>query len=137
MGGLAAAAVGPGNDLQQVTVRVFEVQSAAAVPVVDHPKPGLAGICPVREALATDMVKGRIEVLLTHEERVMLGRYRPCGLGEVERDALVSPELRKEQGHERQGRDRGPRGRVLCVHSRGLGATADVGTGDALIAVAF
>jgi hypothetical protein len=42
-GGLAAA-VGPGDDLQQVTVGVFEVQSVAAVLVVDHPRPGLAGI---------------------------------------------------------------------------------------------
>ena len=36
-GGLAAAAVRPGDDLQQVTVRVFEVQAAAAVVAVDHP----------------------------------------------------------------------------------------------------
>ena len=45
-GGLAAAAVRPGDDLQQVTVRVFEVQAAAAVSAVDHPglvlRPGSA-----------------------------------------------------------------------------------------------
>jgi hypothetical protein len=51
-GGLAAAAVRLGDDLQQVTVGVFEVQAAAAVPVVDHPGLGLARICPVRQALA-------------------------------------------------------------------------------------
>jgi len=60
-----------------VTVGVFEVQAAAAVPVVDHPGLGLAGICPVRQVLAADAAKGRIEFLLTDEEGVMLGVIAP------------------------------------------------------------
>ena len=70
---LAAAAVGPGDDVQQVTVRVLEVQPAAAVPVVDNPRPGPPGIRPVRQVLAANPGKGSIELLLTHEEGVVLG----------------------------------------------------------------
>src|SRR5580704_992988 len=87
--GSTGAAVGPGDDLQQVTVRVFEVQAAAAVPVVDHPGLSLPWICPVRQVLAADAGKGRIEFLLADEEGVMLGGYRPGGLGEVQRNAVV------------------------------------------------
>src|SRR6516225_6392508 len=72
--GLAAAAVGPGDDLQQVTVRVFEIQSAAAVPVVDHTRPGLARIGPVPKVLVADPAKGRVEFFLTDQEGVVLRR---------------------------------------------------------------
>jgi hypothetical protein len=75
--GLAAAAIRPGDDLQQVTVRIFEVQAAAAVPVVDHPGLGLARICPVRQVVAFDAAKGRIELLLPDQEGVMLRADRP------------------------------------------------------------
>jgi len=63
---LAAAAVGPGEDLQQVTVRVFEVHAAAAIPVVDHARLGPARIGPVPQALGADPAKGRVEVFLTN-----------------------------------------------------------------------
>src|SRR5215472_14562820 len=87
-GGSAAAAVGPGDDLQQMAVRVLEVQSAAAVPVVDHPRTGLARIGPVRKVLVADPVEGRIEFFVTDEEGVVLGRDLSGGLGEVQGDVV-------------------------------------------------
>ena len=118
---LAAAAVGPGDDLQQVTVRVFEVQSAAAVPVVDHPRPGLARIGPVRKVLVADPVKGRIEFFLTHEEGVVLGRDLPGGLGEVQGDIIVGLDHEKmgKPGWRRQAKDARQEGRrPLLVTAR-------------------
>jgi len=56
---LAAAAVGPGDDLQQVAVGVFEVHAAAAVAVVDRPALGLAGIGPVGQLLVADAAERR------------------------------------------------------------------------------
>src|ERR1700722_5435337 len=66
-GGSVAAAVWPGDDLQQVTVRVLEGHAAAAVAVVDHTGLGLAWIRPVRQLLGADAVKGCIEFLLADE----------------------------------------------------------------------
>jgi len=76
-GGLAAAAVRLGDDLQQVAVKVFEVQAAAAVSVVDLPGLGRAGICPVRQALAADAGKGRVEFVLAGKEGVVLQGLSP------------------------------------------------------------
>jgi hypothetical protein len=87
---LSAAAVGPGDDLQYVTVRVCEVHAAATVAVVDHLRLGLARICPVRQVVVLDAAEGRVKFFLTDEEGVVLGCYRRGGLGEVQRDAIVS-----------------------------------------------
>ena len=72
-----------------MTVGVLEIQAAAVVPVVDHPRPALARICPVRQPLVPDAAKCRVEFLLANEEGVMLASDRLAGLGEVQRDAIV------------------------------------------------
>ena len=83
-GASAAAAVGPGDDLQQVTIRVFEIQAAAPVTMVDDSRLGLARIGPVRQTLIADAAKGSVELFLTNQEGIMLGRDLPGGLGEVQ-----------------------------------------------------
>ena len=104
---LAAAAVAPGDDLQQVTIRVFEVQSAAAVPVVDHLRPSPARIGPVRKVLVADPVKGRIEFFLTDQEGVVLRRDLSGGLGEVQGDVVIGLDHEKmaKPGWRRQAKD--------------------------------
>jgi len=72
-----------------VTVGVFEVQPAAAIPMVDNPWLGPARIRPVRQVLIADPAKSSIEFFLTNEEGVVLGRDLSGGLGEVQRDGVV------------------------------------------------
>src|SRR5207245_7405353 len=86
---LAAAAVRAGDDLQPVTVGVVEVQAAAAVVVVDRPGPALAGIRPIRQPPVPDAAEDGVELVLTHEERVVLGDDLSAGLCEVQRDGVV------------------------------------------------
>src|SRR6516162_7404606 len=120
-GGSAAAAVGPGDDLQQVAVGIVEVQAAAAVTVADLPPPGLARIRPVRQILLADAAERGVELLLAHEERVMLGRYLLVGLGEVQRDAVVRLDHQEvpEAGRRGQAEDPGEeRRRPLLVAAR-------------------
>src|SRR5215472_2356237 len=79
--GLAAAAVGPGDDLHQVTVRILKVQAATAVAVVDHPWLALARVWPVGQVLATDAAKSRVKLFFPYQEGVVLGCDLPGGLG--------------------------------------------------------
>ncbi len=93
--GLAAAAVRPGDDLEQVAIGVFEVQASATVTVVDRPAPGLGRICPVRQILFTDAAKGGVELFLADEKRVVLGRDFPACLGEIQRYIIAIATTRK------------------------------------------
>src|SRR5713101_7038983 len=101
---LAAAAIRAGDDLQPVTVGVVEVQAAAAVVVVDRPGPAFAGIRPVRQPPVPDAAEGGVELVLAHEERVVLGDDLSAGLGEVQRDGVVGLDHEKmpEPGGRRQ-----------------------------------
>src|SRR4029453_12892988 len=70
----AAAAVWPGDDFQQVTVQVVEVHSTSAVPVVDAAALAPVGVRPVCEAAFANPAEDPVELVLVHEEGVMLGR---------------------------------------------------------------
>jgi hypothetical protein len=72
-----------------VAIGVLEVQAAAAVTVVDRLALGLARICSVGQVLVADAAERCIELLLAHQERIMLGRDIPACLGEIQRDASV------------------------------------------------
>jgi ABC-2 type transport system permease protein/oleandomycin transport system permease protein len=87
--GRRAAAVGAGQDLQQVAVRVLEVQAAAAVAVVDGLALRPAGIGPVGQVPLAETVEGGVELDLADQERVVLRGNRAGGLGEIERDVVV------------------------------------------------
>ena len=64
--------VRPRNDLQQVTVGIFEVHAAAAVVVVDLASTGLAGVSPVVETARTDAAEDLIELGFADQKGVML-----------------------------------------------------------------
>src|SRR5262249_19677409 len=106
---LAAAAVRPREKFEEVTVGIFEVHAAAAVPVIDHARPGPAWISPVLQALALDPVKGSVEVVLTNQEGVVLRRDRTRSLREIQRDVVVGldHEEMREPGWRRQAQDPG------------------------------
>ena len=72
-----------------MAIGVLEVQAAAAITVADRLALGLARICPVGQILVADAAERGIELLLAHQERIMLGRDIPACLGEVQRDAIV------------------------------------------------
>src|SRR6266699_755726 len=82
--GLAAAAVGAGEELEQVAVGVLEVHAAATVPAVDRAALGPPRIGPVRQVLFADPAEGGVELLLPHQERVVLGGYLVAGLREIQ-----------------------------------------------------
>jgi hypothetical protein len=94
-GGSASDAVRPGDDLHQMTVGVFEVQAAAAVAVVDRPGLGPAWICPIRQVLAADAAKRRIEFLLADEKGVMLGVIVPVVSAKSRETPLSASTTRK------------------------------------------
>src|SRR5258708_35063527 len=102
---MAASAVSPRENLEHVTVGIFQVQAAAAVPGVDLLAPGLAGVCPVRQGPFPDAAEGGVEVFLVDQERVVLGSDLPARLAEVQRD--MGGGLRRGTGRN-EGPERGP-----------------------------
>src|SRR5215470_15137053 len=86
---LGTAAVGAGEQLEQVAVGVLEVDAAAAVPGVDHAGLAAPGIGPVRQVLLANPAERGVELLLPDEKGVVLGGYRAAGLGEVQGHAVV------------------------------------------------
>src|SRR5215211_3272232 len=68
----AAAAVRTGDDLEEVPVGVVEVHPAPAVVAVDPPGLRLPGVGPVVDAALEHPAEDGVELLLAHEERVVL-----------------------------------------------------------------
>src|SRR5207244_4830143 len=66
------ASIGPGDDLHQVAARVLEVDAAAAEVAVDLARLLLSGVSPVLEAALADAAEDLVELLLAHEEGVVL-----------------------------------------------------------------
>ena len=62
---LSAAAVRAGDDLEEVTVGIFEVNAAAAVIAVDFASAVLAGVGPVLQASLADAAEDRVEIVFT------------------------------------------------------------------------
>src|ERR1051325_9294757 len=84
--GRELAAVGPGDDLEQVAARILEVDAASAVVAVDLPFLLLAGIRPVLEFARLDAAEDLIELPLAHEEGVVLRLdFHVLGVEESER----------------------------------------------------
>jgi hypothetical protein len=85
--GSAAAAVGAGDDFEQMSVWIFEVQTPAAVVVIDLTTPLLGGVGPVGEIALAAAVKDLVELVLADEEGVVLRGNLAIGGQEVEADA--------------------------------------------------
>src|SRR5215813_13444570 len=98
-----SAAIRAGDDLHQVAVGVGEIDAASAVIVVDLPRPGPAGIGPVRHAAPGDAAEYDVEIFLADQERIVLDGDVAVGLGEVEGHAVVRSDD-EEPPESRRGR---------------------------------
>src|SRR5687767_6796103 len=85
-----------------MTARVLEVHPAAAEVMVDAPFLRAPGIGPVLEPAALDAAEDGVELLLAHEEGVVLHLdFHPVGVEEVERHLVA--DLDAEERAERLG----------------------------------
>src|SRR4051812_39532408 len=84
-----SASVGAGDDLEDVTGRILEVQPAAAVVTVDLVRLRRHRIGPVRHPARPDSREYRIELRLADEKRVVLDGERLVGRQEVEADSVL------------------------------------------------
>jgi hypothetical protein len=67
-----------------VSIRIGEVHPSAAVVAVDLADPAAAGVCPVGQLPLLDPTEDLVELLLGHEEGVVLGDDLVVGLEIVE-----------------------------------------------------
>src|SRR5262245_54647902 len=67
-----AAAIRPRDDLEQMTVRVLEVEAAPAVVAVDLSPLRLGGVGPIGELARLDPIEDVVELGLAHQKRVVL-----------------------------------------------------------------
>src|SRR5262249_46326929 len=74
--------LGPREQFHVVAVGVFEIDPAAAGPVIDLAWLPVAGIGPVADSSRADAVEGRIELVLADQECIMLAANL-VGLGVV------------------------------------------------------
>src|SRR2546430_14994403 len=99
----ASAAVGAGDDFEEVVVGAGEVDAAAAVAVIDLPGLVLGGIGPEVGAGAGDPSEDVVELGFAHQEGVVLEReLTVVAIGvEVEVDTVRRPDL--PEGPEARG----------------------------------
>src|SRR4029450_7951863 len=83
-GGGGPAAVGAGDDLQEVAARLLPVDPAAAVVGVDLARPPPAGVGAVGQPALPDAAEDLVELVLADQERIVLGVRRPVVVGEVQ-----------------------------------------------------
>src|SRR5688500_18285730 len=67
-----ASSIGSGNDLEKIAGGIFEVDAAAAEEAVDLAVARLPGVGPVVEAPRLHAPENLVELLLAHEEGVVL-----------------------------------------------------------------
>src|SRR5207248_404912 len=104
------AAIGHGDDLEEVPARLLEVHAAPAVMAIDLAFVALAGIGPVVEPALLDAAEDGVEFLLRDEERVVLLLDLVVGVAEVERHVVCEldrEEVRAERLRLRQAEERG------------------------------
>src|SRR4051794_2453121 len=89
-----ATAVGPGDDLEVVTVVAEEVDAAASVVVVDLSRVALRGVGPVLHLALGDPSVDRVELIVADEERIVLREdVVAAGGREVEAHAVGGGDL--------------------------------------------
>ena len=87
--GSGDSAVGVRNCLKQVAIQVSKIQSSTTVVVVYFSRQNPTWIRPIVEPLFADAFKRLVEVILTHQKRVMLGGNFRFDFMEVERYAVA------------------------------------------------
>src|SRR6476646_3853527 len=85
---LAAAAVGPGDDLQGVPVRIVPVHAPAPVVRVDRVRPAMARVGPVAQAALLDAAEDLVELSFADEEGVVRRNRLAVIVGEVQAHAI-------------------------------------------------
>src|SRR5687767_7637587 len=85
----AATAVRTGDDLQPMPVRTLPIEAATPVPVVDLVRLTLEGVGPPRAAVTSQATENEVELLLTHEERVVLAVDLALAVHEVQARGVV------------------------------------------------
>src|SRR5438094_6395355 len=105
----AAAAIRPRDDLEQMTVGIFEIDTAAGIVVVDPEALMLTGIGPILELPLAQAAENLVEFVLAHQKRVMLGRDLAVRVVKIERDTVArrDDEKRSEGRRRRQAEDVG------------------------------
>src|SRR3990172_1797141 len=96
---LSGVRVGPRDDLEDVPARVIEVHAASAVVGVDLALQPVTGVGPVGEAARLDAAEDPVELVLAHEEGVVL--RRGLALQDIEVQRHLVPHLDTEEGTER------------------------------------
>ena len=117
----AEASVRRGDDLEEVAARILEVHAAAAVVMVDLALLLLRRVGPVVEAALFDAAEDLVELLLAHEERVVLRFGLVVRVAEIERHAvreLDGEEIGAERLRRRQSEELSEklRRRALVAH---------------------
>src|SRR5690242_5264666 len=69
-----AASVRTGYDLQKMTIRIIEVNSAPAIPGVDLLGLSTARVGPIGQLPLANPLKDLVEIVLFHKEGIVLGR---------------------------------------------------------------
>src|SRR5579885_3071569 len=117
----AGAPVGAGQDLEEMSVGVFEIGAAAVVPVVDLIAPPLVGIGPIGQAALLDAGEDLVELGLAHQERIMLRLDLPAGIDEIQGQFVADRDQGKgtEEDRRREAEDLAQeQGRGLPVAGR-------------------
>src|SRR5687767_14027776 len=85
----ATTAVRPRQNLEQVSIGIFEVDSSPVVPIIDliGLRPGW--VRPVAHSTLLDAAEDLIELRLAHEEGILLRRDLPLSLHEVESELVA------------------------------------------------
>jgi hypothetical protein len=81
--------IGHCHDLEQVTVRIVEVDAATAIIVVDHARLGSAWIGPEVELVGLDPAEDLVEFRFRYQKCQVLLGDGTIDLEEIERDLIV------------------------------------------------
>src|SRR6516162_958391 len=85
---LGGRAVGAGDQLEQVAVRVVEIDAAAAIEMIDLTRPLAAEIRVVRDTNGTNASEGGVEFGIADQEGIVL-RAEALGVGKIEGDPVA------------------------------------------------
>src|SRR5271166_3316388 len=80
-------AVWAGDQLEQVAIRVVEIDAAAAIEMINLAGPLTAEICIVRDTGGADAGEGGIEFRVADQEGIVL-RAKALRVGKIERDSV-------------------------------------------------
>src|SRR5205814_1269202 len=99
----AATAIGSRDDLEVVAVWIVPVEPASAVVAVDAARLLMRRVSPVRQPTCLDALEDMVELVLAHEEGVVLDRQMLVGADIGQRDVVVELDVPKWAEADRGG----------------------------------